>query len=92
MKTVTAKTFQGLQAKGHATMLGNTPVLLNNGETTPVKVNPECGHTIKVEAYGGGTRYYCPNCDRGYFGRLPSITYTNAPPPKDLTCHRPARS
>jgi hypothetical protein len=89
MRTITAKTYRGLRNKGRTCIMGTTPHLVNQDITVPVRVVPECGQRLRVEAYGGGVRWYCPRCDRGYFGRIPSITYTNSPPPADGICHRP---
>lgn len=88
MRTITRNTYVGLENKGRTCIVGTVPHLINNGQFTPVRVNPECGQQIKVEAYGGGTRWYCPVCDTYHNGHRTVISYTNGNPPKDLTCHR----
>ena len=41
---------------------------------------------IKTETYGGGVRWHCTECNKGqmFGGTVPSINWTNSPPPK--TC------
>lgn len=48
----------------------------------------KCGCRVRVERYGGGHRWYCPQCDsrKDYFGGLPVIYWTNSTPPKDGEC------
>ncbi len=92
MKTITADTFRGLQEKRKAVLCGSVPYLINptDGKLVPVRVVPECGETVKVQAYGVGLRWYCPRCDcrSNWYGH-PTISFTNGPPPQDRICHRP---
>lgn len=48
-----------------------------------------CGTQVKVQRYGGGTRYYCPRCDlrRDYYG-MTWISWANASPPADYRCQK----
>ena len=90
MRSVTAKTFLGLREMGRTAIIGTTPHLVNNGLCVAVRVVPECGEKLKVEAYGGGVRWHCPRCDcRAGWSGLPTITHTNGPVPGDGRCHRP---
>ena len=47
----------------------------------------ECGSSLLVERYGGGLRHACPVCDADRTGHIPTISWTNAAPPKDRRCH-----
>lgn len=47
-----------------------------------------CGAELKVERYGGGTRYACPFCDRGHNGYLSTIRWTNGQPSKSGRCDK----
>ncbi len=51
-----------------------------------VIVKKLCGRVLRVESYGGGTRYACPACDRGAMFKSPSLVWTNGRPPSSLTC------
>ena len=48
-----------------------------------------CGHPLHVQRYGGGLRYYCPECDikKGRHYMLTTTTWTNAAPPRDRRCN-----
>ena len=47
-----------------------------------------CGQELRVERYGGGTRYACPVCDRGHNGHVSTILWTNGQAPKSGRCER----
>lgn len=91
MKTISAREFDRLLRLGKVNIVGTTPHVIDKGKSSRVKVEPECGATIKTERYSGGHRWYCPNCDQGSVGNIRSIQYINSKPPKDLICHRPGR-
>lgn len=48
----------------------------------------KCGAPLKVQRYGGGSRYYC-SCDvrKNEYG-MPMIQWTNADPPVDRLCNK----
>ncbi len=52
---------------------------------------PKCGRLLRVESYGGGTRYHCPHCDVKHNEyHIPMAQWSNATPPQDRRCTRPA--
>jgi len=50
-----------------------------------------CEEHVKVERYGGGTRWHCPTCDSNHNGYLTTITWTNSQPPAGNACGRPRK-
>lgn len=82
MKKMTVRDYR--RSNKAKIMVGTILHIEHKGEMVPVQVNPECGETLRVQPYGGGIRWQCPRCDKGW--------WTNGTPPKDLTCHRPGHS